>query len=85
MKYLIPIVALSAALSACNPFAPAYEWEVKECRYDLSKLPNYVEMEPGARLAFIDKCMADKGWMPTEKCHAARAEGKTHCAYERKG
>jgi hypothetical protein len=81
MRYLFAIT-VAAFLIACS--GEPYDYALKECRYDLSQLPTYVEMDPSRRLTFIDACMAKQGWHPTNKCAAVRAEGAAHCAYEKR-
>ncbi|MEJ7929811.1 hypothetical protein WG922_07495 [Ramlibacter sp. AN1015] len=58
-------------------------YEYKECQLNLEKLPRSSELGGGDRLVFIDRCMAEKGLRPSERCVAAGAQGKRHCEYER--
>ena len=72
----------STVLAGCNPFEPTGGYEYKDCHYTLKKQSDYTAMSGAARLAFIDRCMADKGLQPADKCVAAQAQGKPHCEYE---
>lgn len=69
-------------LVACDPFAPEGGSEFKDCRYELERLPGYRQLSGGDRLQFIHQCMERKGLQASEKCKAAGAQGKLHCAYE---
>ncbi|TFZ04847.1 hypothetical protein [Ramlibacter rhizophilus] len=81
---LLAALGAAVSLSACDPFEPASGFDYKECRFSLEKLPHYPTISGGERLKFIDACLRDKGWTPAASCKEASAEGRIHCAYERK-
>lgn len=83
MIRLLAFLVASMLLAGCNPAEPTAGWEYKDCRFTLTKLPDYDAMGGDARLKFIDQCMQDKGMRASSKCTSAGAQGKPHCEYER--
>lgn len=78
----VPALFASILLAACNPAERTEGWEYKDCRFTLTKRPDYSDMGGDARLKVIDQCMREKGLRPSSKCTAAGAQGKPHCEYE---